>query len=42
MGTAEQSDEIIEKAKNGYLFLILYTARAGRGQRVRLRIRGSK
>ena len=27
---AEQSDELAQKAKNGYLFLILYTAGGGR------------
>ena len=42
MGMADQTDEIVEKAKNGYLFLILYTAKAGRGQRVRLKISKTK
>lgn len=42
MGMAEQNDEMIQKAKNGYLFLILYTARGGRGHRVRLKVREVK
>jgi len=33
---AKQSDELAQKAKNGYLFLILYTAGGGRGQRIRV------
>lgn len=42
MGMAEQTDEIINDAKSGYLFLILYTARGGRGHRLRLKIREIK
>lgn len=42
MGMAEQNDEMIQKAKNGYLFLILYTARGGRGHRGRLQVREVK
>jgi len=39
VGLAEQDEEIIHQAKNGYLFLILYTAQSGRGYRVRVKIR---
>jgi hypothetical protein len=39
IGLADQSDDIVQKAKNGYLFLILYTAGGGRGHRVRVKIR---
>ena len=39
IGLAEQSDDIVQKAREGYLFLILYTASGGRGQRVRVHIR---
>jgi hypothetical protein len=39
IGLVEQTDELVEKARNGYLFLILYTARGGRGHRVRIRVR---
>lgn len=39
IGMAIQTDEIIEMAKGGYLFLVLYTARGGRGHRVRLKVR---
>jgi hypothetical protein len=42
MGMADQTDEIFQKAKTGYLFLILYTARGGRGHRVRVKIRELK
>ncbi len=42
IGLAEQSDDIVAKAKAGYLFLILYTANGGRGYRVRVRIREKK
>ena len=41
IGLADQTDDIVSKAKSGYLFLILYTARGGRGQRARVRIRDS-
>lgn len=39
IGLADQTDDIAEKAKNGYLFLILYTAGGGRGHRVRVKVR---
>lgn len=39
IGLADQTDDIIQKARDGYLFLILYTARGGRGHRVRVKIR---
>ena len=36
---AMQTDDIAQMAKNGYLFLILYTASTGRGHRVRVQVR---
>lgn len=42
IGLADQTDDIIQMAKDGYLFLILYTARGGRGQRVRIKFREKK
>ena len=42
IGLVEQTDELIGKAKSGYLFMILYTARGGRGHRVRIRFREKK
>lgn len=39
IGLAEQSDDLIQKAKTGYLFMILYTARGGRGHRVRVKVK---
>lgn len=39
IGLADQSDDIAQKAKEGYLFLILYTASGGRGYRARVRMR---
>lgn len=39
IGLAEQSNDIQQKAKDGYLFLILYTAGGGHGYRARIRIR---
>jgi hypothetical protein len=39
VGLAAQSEEVTERASNGYLFFILYTAQGGRGQRVRIKIR---
>lgn len=42
IGLADQTDEIAEKAKSGYLFLILYTAHGGRGHRVRVKIKPEK
>ena len=38
IGLADQTEDIEQKAKNGYLFLILYTTHGGRGHRVRVRI----
>lgn len=35
---ADQTQDIVQKAKDGYLFLILYTAKGGRGHRTRLRV----
>lgn len=37
IGLAEQGDDIVRMAKDGYLFFILYTAHGGRGHRIRLR-----
>ena len=42
IGTAIQTDDIVQKSRHGYLFLILYTANNGRGARVRLRFRDGK
>ena len=42
IGLAEQTDDITEKATRGYLFLILYTAHGGRGQRVRVKVTPKK
>lgn len=42
IGLADQTDDIVQKARNGYLFLILYTARGGRGNRVRVTIKEKK
>lgn len=39
IGLADQTEDIVHMAKNGYLFLILYTTHGGRGHRVRLKIR---
>lgn len=39
IGLADQTDDIVHMAKDGYLFLILYTANGGRGYRVRVTIR---
>ncbi len=39
IGMAIQTDEIVQMARDGYLFLVLYTARGGRGHRVRVRVR---
>jgi hypothetical protein len=39
IGMADQDEEIIQLAKDGYLFMILYTAKGGRGHRVRIKIR---
>lgn len=42
IGLADQTDDMAEKAKSGYLFLILYTAGGGRGHRVRVKVRKKK
>ncbi|GEA11140.1 hypothetical protein KUL49_15150 [Alteromonas sp. KUL49] len=42
MGTFPQRNEIEEQAKNGYLFLILYTACNGSGKRVRVTFKREK
>jgi hypothetical protein len=39
VGLVDQTDDIVQKAKNGYLFLILYTTRGGYGHRIRVKIR---
>ncbi len=39
IGMADQTEDIVQKAKNGYLFLILYTSGGGRGHWVRVKIR---
>ncbi|MCC8996064.1 MAG: hypothetical protein LM517_03185 [Nitrosomonas sp.] len=38
LGLVDQTDEIEQMAKDGYLFLILYTAGAGHGHRVRVKV----
>ena len=42
IGLTDQTDDIIEMAKNGYLFLMLYTSEGGRGHRVRVKVREKK
>ncbi|WP_429253882.1 hypothetical protein [Paraburkholderia sp. GAS333] len=37
IGIAEQTDEIMQMARDGYLFMILYTATGGRGKWVRVK-----
>jgi hypothetical protein len=39
LGLMDQSDDVVKMAKDGYLFMILYTAGGGRGYRKRLMIR---
>jgi hypothetical protein len=39
IGLADQTNDIVQMARDGYLFLILYTSGGGRGHRVRLRVR---
>ncbi len=39
IGMAYQTEDMTKKAKSGYLFFVLYTARGGRGHRVRVKIR---
>lgn len=41
MGLMEQTDDILQMAKNGYLFLTLYTAQSGHGHRVRVKFKKS-
>jgi len=38
IGMADQTEDIVQKANNGYLFLILYTSERSRGHRVRITI----
>ncbi len=38
IGIAEQTDEIMQMARDGYLFMILYTATGGRGKWVRVKV----
>ncbi|AXV76711.1 MULTISPECIES: hypothetical protein [Ralstonia solanacearum species complex] len=42
MGMTIQSDDIVRKAREGYLFLIVYSSRGGRGHRVRLKIQAKE
>lgn len=42
IGLADQTDDIVQMAKDGYLFFILYTSSGGRGHRSRVRIREKK
>ena len=42
IGLADQTDDIVQMAKDGYLFLILYTTGSGRGHRVRVRVQEKK
>ena len=37
MGLADQTDDILKMADEGYLFFIIYTAQSGRGHRVRVK-----
>ncbi len=39
IGMAHQTEDITRMAKDGYLFFVLYTAKGGRGQRVRVKVR---
>ncbi len=39
VGMADQTADIEQRARNGYLFLILYTAGGGRGKRARVKMR---
>jgi hypothetical protein len=36
MGMVEQTDDLVRDARQGYLFMILYTSNVGKGHRVRL------
>jgi hypothetical protein len=42
IGMADQTEDIIQKAKNGYLFLILYTSSSGSGHWVRVKVKDKK
>lgn len=42
IGMAIQTDDIVQMAMNGYLFLVLYTAKGGRGHRIRVKLRKNK
>jgi len=42
IGMAEQTEDITKKAKNGYLFFILYTSGGGRGHWIRIKISDEK
>ena len=42
IGLAEQTNDIVKMATNGYLFITLFTARGGRGHRIRIRMHDSK
>ena len=42
IGLADQTDDIAEKSRIGYLFLILYTAHGGQGHRVRVEVKPKK
>ena len=39
LGLATQTDDIVQLAKDGYLFFILYTSGGGSGHRVRVKVR---
>jgi hypothetical protein len=38
IGLADQTDDVVQMARDGYLFIILFTAKGGRGHRVRVKI----
>jgi hypothetical protein len=42
IGLTEQTDDIIQLAKDGYLFLILYTSGGGHGHRIRVKVKEKK
>lgn len=39
IGLVDQTDEVVRMVKDGYLFLILYTAGGGRGHKIRVKVR---
>jgi len=39
IGLADQTEDVVQMAKDGYLFFILYTTSGGRGHRVRVKPR---